>query len=271
MQLWYAWGTCRMQCIFCHTKDGPWNSVEHIIPESLGGNEHTLPKGYVCDKCNNYFARKVEEPFLNSSEITNLRFHEAVVSKNGRIPSQLGILSGGVVGQVTRDKHDFSTTILLGPKDYDLLSNLKSGSLYLPFGNLPPANSTTSRFVAKVAVEAFVHRLIAADVDLSDLFSSNPMGELASHARRGQPRSWPISIRRIYEQNKKWDFSDGSSGQLANEFDFLCMETGEVYFAMAIFGVEYVINLGGPSLDGFSTWLSKNGNESPLYCGKNGE
>ena len=38
-------------------------SKEHIVPQSLGGTEHILPPGVVCDKCNNYFSRAVEKPF----------------------------------------------------------------------------------------------------------------------------------------------------------------------------------------------------------------
>ena len=49
------------KCIFCHKDVSISKSVEHIIPESLGNKSHVLPKGYVCDECNNYFARKVEK------------------------------------------------------------------------------------------------------------------------------------------------------------------------------------------------------------------
>ena len=38
-----------MKCIFCSEK-GPYNTVEHIIPESLG-NDDTLLANCVCDKC----------------------------------------------------------------------------------------------------------------------------------------------------------------------------------------------------------------------------
>jgi hypothetical protein len=50
-----------MNCIFCHKISDNSQSIEHIIPESLGNKEHTLWKGAVCDKCNNYFATKMEK------------------------------------------------------------------------------------------------------------------------------------------------------------------------------------------------------------------
>ena len=53
-----------------------------------------LPLGYVCDKCNNYFARAVERPFLELPEIELLRSQEEVPSKKNRIPTINGLFNG---------------------------------------------------------------------------------------------------------------------------------------------------------------------------------
>lgn len=53
-----------MNCIFCKEESSNSRSIEHIIPESLGNKDHVLPPGIVCDKCNNYFARKIEKKIL---------------------------------------------------------------------------------------------------------------------------------------------------------------------------------------------------------------
>ena len=63
-----------MRCLFCRGDSTASRSVEHIVPESLWNTEHVLPPGVVCDACNNYFAREVEKPFLDSPAITRLRF-----------------------------------------------------------------------------------------------------------------------------------------------------------------------------------------------------
>lgn len=55
-----------MQCIFCHKDSSTSKSIEHIIPESLGNKEHFLPKGYVCDECNHYFAIKIENELFRN-------------------------------------------------------------------------------------------------------------------------------------------------------------------------------------------------------------
>lgn len=42
-----------MRCIFCKRNSNSSRSVEYIIPESLGNEEHVPPPGVVCDACNN--------------------------------------------------------------------------------------------------------------------------------------------------------------------------------------------------------------------------
>ncbi len=62
-----------MRCIFCKGDSNQSRSVEHIIPEALGNIEHVLPRGIVCDTCNNYFARKVEGPLLETQWFRHAR------------------------------------------------------------------------------------------------------------------------------------------------------------------------------------------------------
>lgn len=40
---------------------------------------------------------------------------------------------------------------------------------------------------------------------------------------------------------------------------------GEVYFVIAMFGIEYAINMAGSSIEGYNEWLKNNNNISPLY------
>ena len=75
-----------MRCIFCKSNSKSSRSVEHIIPESLGNLDHTLPRGVVCDSCNNYFARKVEKPVLDSPMMRLLRSERQITNKRRRFP-----------------------------------------------------------------------------------------------------------------------------------------------------------------------------------------
>lgn len=74
------------RCIFCKCDSSSSSSVEHILPESIGNKNDVLPQGIVCDKCNNYFSRKIEKQVLNSGVIKTVRSRLQIESKKGRIP-----------------------------------------------------------------------------------------------------------------------------------------------------------------------------------------
>jgi HNH endonuclease len=59
-------------CIFCKSSTEPFTTREHIIPEALSSNDMVLPKGLVCDRCNNGALARLDSalaqsPFLSSS------------------------------------------------------------------------------------------------------------------------------------------------------------------------------------------------------------
>jgi hypothetical protein len=57
--------------------------------------------------------------------------------------------------------------------------------------------------------------------------------------------------------------------QVIHESDFLFTEHHEVFFVVALFGQEYVINVLGPGIFGYLAWLKANDSASPLHYGKN--
>ncbi len=75
----------------------------------------------------------------------------------------------------------------------------------------------------------------------------------------------------VYDANSAWIDGNGPDYQIVHEFDFLCLDNGEVYFVLALFGQELVINMGGPSLDGWNAWCEDNGATSPLQLGAGSE
>ena len=93
-----------MRCLFCKKNSDDSKSVEHIVPESLGNVSYVLPKGVVCDKCNNYFSRKVEKPFLDLPAVQSLRFHQVIPSKRDNVPSINAMLGSGYPVIVNRHK-----------------------------------------------------------------------------------------------------------------------------------------------------------------------
>lgn len=79
----------KQKCIFCLSKDGIFTRNEHIIPESLGGDE-IMPKGYVCDKCNNYFGREIENDVMKYSPLAFCRSFLGIQNKKKRYPNFKG-------------------------------------------------------------------------------------------------------------------------------------------------------------------------------------
>lgn len=60
--------------------------MEHIIPESLGNDELVLV-GEVCDGCNSYFGRSVEQYVLNKTPLAFWRAFLRIRTKHGKEPS----------------------------------------------------------------------------------------------------------------------------------------------------------------------------------------
>lgn len=259
-----------MQCLFCKQDSSRSKSVEHIIPESLGNLSQTLPPGVVCDKCNNYFSRKVERPFLESTAILQLRFHQEIPSKRGKVPPIQGLLAPNFPAIVRRDpKSYFAAAVEVEPEAFEHIINSKNGMLIFPASGTPPADLIISRFLAKIALEAMAQRLVIFPEGLKYLVDETQLDPIRNHARRGEIPNWPVNVRRIYEADQKWVDKKRHEVQMVHEFDILHTHWNEWFLVVALFGLELVINYGGPEIDGYERWLFENKNASPLYHGKN--
>jgi hypothetical protein len=259
-----------LQCLFCRIDARGSRSREHIIPESLGNTKYTLPPGVVCDRCNNYFSRKVEKPFLDSPAVTFLRFHEAVPSKRGVVPRIGGILLPHFPAVCWKEPKDsFLGHVELDADGLRHILTTNGGKIVFPVEGRPPSDLVVSRFLAKVGLEAMAAKLVNHAEGLEYLTSEPQLDRVRNHARRGTTLDWPFSVRRIYYADRTSADEHGAAVQVVHEFDFLQTEDGEWYFVLAVFGLELVLNMGGPEIDGYMHWLARNDNASPLYWGKN--
>lgn len=71
-----------VDCIICK-RDHLDETVEHIVPRSLGNIHYVLPKGKVCKLCNNRFA-KFEHRILNATIFFNERVKLGVTQAKSR-------------------------------------------------------------------------------------------------------------------------------------------------------------------------------------------
>ena len=74
-------------CLFCRSMTGPFNRIEHPIPESLGNDDLTLDKGFVCDPCGQYFGSKIEQRVLAAPPFNIERTTQAIPTKKGKLAS----------------------------------------------------------------------------------------------------------------------------------------------------------------------------------------
>jgi len=74
------------KCIYCLRTSEPFISQEHIIPEGLGNEELILPKGFVCDTCNNGILSKLDNYLLKFEPISFLRVIYTQYTKDGKLP-----------------------------------------------------------------------------------------------------------------------------------------------------------------------------------------
>jgi hypothetical protein len=142
-------------------------------------------------------------------------------------------------------------------------------------------NNIVSRFLAKMALESFAERLVSIEGSLDEIIEDKQYDIIRNHARLGTTPDWPCSIRRIYDIKKQWKSIDGSLDQIIHESDFLfsCINDtnieirgeihSELYFVVILWGMEFAINMGGASIEGYEQWLKEHDNISPLYYGKN--
>ncbi|MFJ4407675.1 HNH endonuclease [Streptomyces sp. NPDC088910] len=259
-----------MLCLFCKRDSQGSRSVEHVVPESLGNTTMTLPAGTVCDACNNYFAVKVEKPLLESPELIALRFHETIPSKKRRIPPLLGTVGPGLPAFVQRYVDgNFMATISVESDALPYLISEKPSVVNLPalVDNWPAV--LASRLMAKAALESLAQRLLGNPIGMRSLVADPQLDPIREYGRYGSGKPWPISQRRIYDVEKSWTLSTGEVVQRVWESDFLYTSFGEVYFVLAIFGLELCINLLDRDLRGYAAWLQTNNHASPLYHGKN--
>lgn len=228
-----------------------------------------LPRGVVCDRCNNYFARKVEAPFVESPAIKDLRFYQELENKRGRVPSITGLITPGIPAVVTRFPRENLTSVEVSPDGLRAISSRPNGRLIVPLTGPTPSDSVIARFLAKVALESMAQRLVNFPEGLAYLCDEQQLDLLRNYARMGSANVWPVHVRTIYGAD---DYSVDVTGrriQIAHESDFLVTPMGEWYFVLAIFGVEFAINIGDPSTEGYVQWLEANQDLSPLYTEKN--
>lgn len=266
-----------MRCLFCKQDSSNTKSVEHIIPESLGNKTMILPCGYVCDKCNNYFAIKVEKPFMELPEIRQLRFQEMIPNKKNKMPKMKTLYNGKSLVKLGWDEKQDECILYVDSDDHvlnEILCTRKGDIMFPAFTNETTIQSSiiVSRLLAKIALETLADRLKMLEGSLDELINYKEFDRIRNHARRGIVSEWPCSIRRIYDMDTLWKGEKDEEKQKIYETNFLIIYKGGegdvkyviLYFIAVLWGMEFAINMAEPEIDEYNSWVYQHGGLSPL-------
>jgi hypothetical protein len=262
-----------MRCIFCKQNSDGSRSIEHIVPHSFGNNRAILSKGMVCDKCNNYFARKIEQPLLADRSFRNLRALYQVPNKRGRPPSLHGFIAGTELevglrlingAPVFEPEREGDTDAIRQHLDED--GGLSYSTALVFEMPMEPPKALMSRLLAKMALEMISLRMLSQP-SYMDRFIDDPHWDyLRRWARVGNIwDEWPYSYRRVMPAETLMSHPEtGQWVQAGYGIDLFVTKRRETYLAFMYYGHEFVFNCGGPSIKGYTEWLEQQGNISPL-------
>lgn len=111
------------KCIFClTTEQTKFNTKEHILPESLGGNDWAiLPDGLFCDGCQNKFGSTIEQQALADYPFINMRTLLGIPTKKRKAPWfnywEGTLYSAGQAGKIIYEPNDlFKRSVESGQK-----------------------------------------------------------------------------------------------------------------------------------------------------------
>ena len=127
------------------------NSDEyHVYPYSASEIEIKLPSGIVCDKCNSYFGRELENDFCHLHPGVAHKVLAVKETRKGKPPTQF--LTHGRVKAI--DQGDGIRNISYPPKDIQIeIDEGKKFSIKSYFESMPFHSRIISRTLAKMALE----------------------------------------------------------------------------------------------------------------------
>lgn len=260
-----------MNCIFCKVDSTGSCSVEHIIPESLGNTDHVLPPGVVCDRCNAYFSTKVEKPLLETPYFRDLCYRGRIRNKQGNPPCVQGIHLQGLAPVYLIPDMDGNGASICTSREKDetrLVETIRELTQFTIIVPVPtePDQQLLSRFLAKIAIESLALKFSDMAGGIREVEEKSELNPLREYARKGAPESsWPYHSRPLYPSDFLFVESESEPYEVLHEWTFLYTKGGELYFVLALFGIEYAINMGGPYIDGYKQWLTEKSDNSPLY------
>lgn len=236
-------------CLFCRG-NGPFTTVEHIVPESLGNDTDVL-RDVVCDQCQNYLGRAVEKPAFDATPFGFWRTVLGTKTKTGALPnfSSLPQRSGAFPSEHpltdrfrVSANEDASTTLNVAQPH----NTLDGRTPQLKIVYAPWHIFTMGRFLGKIGLEYLA-------LKRPDVAMSKSLDQIRNYVRRGSVGwIWPIYFGRSGEFRDLRTSVALADGTLEIETECYRYSLGEhvdggYVFAFGI-GIEvYVIDFFSPA------------------------
>lgn len=197
-------------CIWCLGKEpnSSFTSVSHILPECVGNDrQQTLPKGVVCDKCNNFFGQKIE-PALLQDPI----FHVLAVALRFKHPGKNKLFRQRIFDEQHPAIGGEHQTIKLNATVSN--KNLTLDIDYRTKGRMSRSYEIRdlafiSRAVHKIAFESLADEiLVKGQLKEVDIFDSR-FEHIRQWAREGNPQNYVRPVLRLQtleKVNEKWGY-----------------------------------------------------------------
>ena len=79
-----------MNCIYCRTSTTENSGKAHVFPEALAQNRLTIPRGAVCNQCNNYIGIRLDQNLVRYPLIAFAIQFVGTSGKRGKTTSRIG-------------------------------------------------------------------------------------------------------------------------------------------------------------------------------------
>ena len=118
-----------------------------------------------------------------------------------------------------------------------------------------------------MSVEALINWIKEEPEWIEEIMNKPELEDIKRYARYGSgTKLWPYHQRRLYNEEDLFvnPLVLAEPYEILHEFKFFWTKGQEFYFVLAIMGIEYAINMGGPLIESYIEWLIENGGKSIL-------
>lgn len=181
-----------MNCIICDNSE-KLNSIEHVVPESLGNKMYILNTVKICDTCNNRFS-KFEEKAMSKTILGYERARMGILTKKDK-PSK-GLINGiEWTADINREKNLITAKGF--NQDFIKLKGENTYEIRVPMYD-KDTNVATSKLLLKIGLESSLN-------DLPDIAKKYDFTK-AKAFLKGDNYNWPYAIPKTYASSRFKDY-----------------------------------------------------------------